>query len=71
MTREEQIEFVEGLTDSIKRSIINKIILGNVPENWDGIELRWYLAERFNQATFQQSKKRKRDYNSTFYTNNL
>lgn len=71
MTREEQTKFVEELTENIKRSIINKIELGYVPENWDGIELRWYLAERFNQATYPYSKKRKRDYNNTILINNL
>lgn len=67
---EEQIEFVDSLLNSVKEDIVKKIKAGKIPDNWDGIELRWYLAERFARETYG-NKSRKREYNNTVLVNNL
>lgn len=45
MTREEQKQFVEALTSALARKISALIENGDIPQNWDGIELRQYVAD--------------------------
>lgn len=71
MEKSEKIEFVESLCESVKKEVITKILIDKIPDNWDGFELRWYLAEKFNQQTYQHSRRRKREYNNTVLVNNL
>ncbi len=71
MEKSAQIEFVKTLCDNVMEVVIAQIKNGNIPHNWDGFELRWYLAEKFNQQTYQHSRRRKREYNNTVLVNNL
>jgi len=73
MDMNEKISFVQQLTTAVADEIITNIETGKIPEEWDGIELRWYIAEKFNQVVFKGtgSKARKRDYNNTVIVNNL
>jgi len=68
MTKEEKKVFVSGLMASVTVSIFDKIDSGDIPEEWDGIELRWYLAEKLGQQTVSPTnfytKGRKRDYDN-------
>lgn len=75
MRKIDQMRFVNDLTQSLKDTIREKIGNGLIPENWDGIELREYLAELADRsrATYMKSKRerRRRDYDNTVLVNNL
>jgi hypothetical protein len=71
MTRKEQYELTAELIDRVRKDIINR--LDKVPEKWDGIELRLFVADHFIAATAGISKKHKRyqDYKNTVLVDNL
>jgi hypothetical protein len=75
MTKQEQINFVRELCNAGMIELIKNIDQNKIPENWDGIELRWLVADKFNScqtiANTSSSKKRKKDYNNTVIVNNL
>jgi len=72
MTRDEQMEFVASLTNSIQMEVCTHIMKGGVPEEWDGHELRQLLADKFAQASFiKMSRKRKSAYSNAVLVNNL
>ena len=56
----EQAEFISDLIEMLK-----DIGQKGIPEWWNGIELRWWIAERFGQVVIKGtgSKKRKSEYN--------
>lgn len=47
MNKAQQIKFINNLTNAIKLDIINKIEYDKIPDNWDGVELRQLLADKF------------------------
>ena len=67
----EQIDFIYSLTDQIRDKIIEDILKGRVPENWDAIELRWLLSERSDSRFGQDMKRRRKEYENTVIVNNL
>jgi hypothetical protein len=69
LTRQEQIELVRELTTSIADDVIGNINRGHVPEDWDGIELRQLLADKFRQSVCQMRGSRKREYENTVLVN--
>jgi hypothetical protein len=74
MNSEEKIKFVEAITSNVTEEIINNIIIGKVPEDWEGIELRWYLADKFQDCVYdiyKKPSKRKREYKNTILVENL
>ena len=75
MTRAEQKRFVHNLTASIRDEILSKIKSGRVPEQWDGIELREMLAQKFKYESWylQQTeyKERKKAFDNDCNMNNL
>jgi len=71
MNKKTKIEFVKTFTESLADSIIQDIHDGNIPEEWDGIELRWLLEERATSSFGKDSGKRKREYKNTVLVNNL
>lgn len=65
MTKDEQIAFVKGLSEHVASRICQDIAEGKMPESWDGIELRYWLARRFDRVAFgDMSRKRKREFNN-------
>jgi len=52
MTKEEKLQFIGELTASVKASIIDKV--DDMPEEWDGIELRRYIADKFEEQVFSE-----------------
>ena len=62
LTKKEKKRFVTDLTNSIKKSVIQSIHSGRVPENWDGIELRKYLADLFEANSVKIVGERLRQY---------
>jgi hypothetical protein len=66
-------QFVRELARGIVEGIVDDINHYKIPENWDGVELRCLLAERFNRSTYSGigGKKRKAEYNNIILVNNL
>jgi len=73
MTKDEQKQFVKDLTENVAKSITRKIEAGKIPENWDGIELRWLLKETFAYESYDGDsyKSRKREFRNTVLVNDL
>ena len=65
MSRAEQIVFINELIGTVKKEILSK----KLPLDWDGIELRWLIAEKFSQVVFggykDKRKKRYKDFDHT------
>jgi hypothetical protein len=65
MTRDDQDRFVRELCGSIEIKTREAIHAGRIPDHWDGVELREYLARRFADASYvwkRQSRQRKREF---------
>jgi hypothetical protein len=74
MTKNDQLDFMNELTDNVIEKIFNKIIDNKIPESWEGIELRWYLADKFQDCVFGEytkMSKRKQEYKNTVLVENL
>lgn len=73
MQKEDQIKFIKNLTLSVADNIVSEIEGGKIPENWDGIELRELLSEKFERETrcFNRKSKRYKDYKNTVLINYL
>lgn len=70
MTPAKQKQFVKDLIRNIQGGMLTD--LPRVPEEWDGHELRQWIADRFrNQISIPLEGKRKRDYKNAILVNNL
>lgn len=45
MNKQEKKEFIENLIEDVKTEILTKI--NQIPEDWNGVELRMYIADKF------------------------
>lgn len=70
-----QREFVADLIAHLEHEVIQKIIEGKVPLEWDGIELRQYVADRAADANTvlprKDMRRRRMEYRKTVLINNL
>lgn len=71
MTKLEQINFVNELCNNVKNQIVFDIRKDKIPGEWEGMELRQYIADKFSESTIKMSLDRKREYNNTVLVNNL
>jgi hypothetical protein len=73
MDRETQLKFLHELSERVVEEIQLKIESGKIPEQWDGFELRTYMAECFQRQTdrFLLTGKRKREYTNIVIVKNL
>lgn len=62
-------EFVCDLIDTVRDEILGK--LDRVPQNWDGHELREYIADKFGWQRGNLSPSDKREYKNAVLINNL
>lgn len=70
MNQEEKREFIAQLMGCVSQSVLSKI--PEMPEEWDGYELRWYLSDKFREACYYPStRNRKLNYNNTVQIKNL
>lgn len=70
MTEREKRRFVKELMREVQRTIISNI--PKMPEEWDGIELRQYLADKFADANYvRMHRTRKHNYNNEVVIRNL
>lgn len=72
MDRNERRKFVSDLIENVEQSILAR--LDDMPDEWNGIELRQYIAESFT-ARCQPSRfvpsARKRSYRNEVLVRNL
>lgn len=73
MTHQEQTVFINELIKNVQGDIIKES--NKYPEAWNGIELRWRIADVFNRVVFgeigKRSGKRYRDYHNTVIVKNM
>lgn len=71
MNANERIQFIRELTANVTSEIIEKN--NRLPDDWNGIELRQYIADKFAASVFKgtMSIGRMRAYKNTVIINNL
>jgi hypothetical protein len=70
MNQEEKREFIAQLIECVSKSVLSKV--SEMPEEWDGYELRWYLRDKFQDISYRPSTaQRKREYKNTVLVKNL
>ena len=71
-SREEKMEFITDLLNSIKLDIGRKIATDAIPADWDGHELRRLLADKMLEASYiKMGRGRLLKYKNTVIINNL
>jgi hypothetical protein len=77
MTKNEQADFIGDLLHNVAQSLLDKIHSGKVPEEWNGHELRCWVADtiedsaRLSTIRKEPRSRRARDYRNTVLVNNL
>ena len=70
MNKRDQRRIVNEMCKSQRKKLLE--LLPNVPENWDGLELRNWFADIAEEGyRFDMGRKRTRDYRNARYTTNL
>jgi hypothetical protein len=69
MTHKEQRRFIRELIKNVREEILLKA--KDIPKEWDGIELRWLIADHFLKSSMRSTKSRKRNYNNEVIIKNL
>lgn len=71
MSLEDKRGFITQLSDSIRDEVLAKA--ERMPEEWDGHELRAYMADKWEQerTSLMRRGRRLRDYRNTIAVNNL
>lgn len=69
MTKDEQRLFIETYMKTLRDVILDKI--ENMPEDWDGFELRQYTSDIAESQLFKMGTRRKRRYKNTLTVRNL
>ena len=59
MNKDEQTEFVDILIDNVRDEIITKVTK-YAPEDWDGVELRQFVADNFSDCVMKGTMSRSR-----------
>lgn len=71
MTKNEQRRFCSSICNDLKKEILKRV--KTVPENWDGFELRQWIADYYiSHYAYQNLKgQRKKDYKNDLIVKNL
>ena len=71
MTKAGKQKFIAELIGNVKKELIANV--PKMPEEWDGIELRQYIADKFARCVIsgKMSPRRKHDYDNTIMTTTL
>lgn len=71
MNQQEKTQFVNDICDNLRHALLERV--SKMPEDWDGIEIREFLADtvstKFNYRPMERS--RKRAYANAVLVNNL
>jgi len=72
MTTIEQKTFIIDLVENVKQELLKKV--REYPDNWDGVELRWLIKDKFEEIVlegFNKNSKRKKEYKNEVLINNF
>lgn len=73
MTKDEKITFIQRLTSAVATDLVDRVNAGDIPEDWDGHELREILARKFDRERSEvmsdKRSRRYRDYGRAILTN--
>jgi hypothetical protein len=72
LTKQEKEKFIKDLMGHVQASLLNK--LDKVPEEWDGMELRMWIADTFGwerTGSMVMDKRRVKNYENEILTKNL
>ena len=71
MERQEQKRFIVEICNGMKKALLVKV--HDIPENWDGFELRQWVKDfvECNYCYAKMSRYRKREYNNDVIVKNL
>ena len=70
MSAEEKHKFIAELVESVSTTVHANV--DKMPEEWNGIELRQYLADKFaDAADYKMPRTRKLNYNNEVIVRNL
>lgn len=71
MERAEQMRIVSEVLTGVEQHILGNIADGNVPAEWDGIELRRYLVDVAERKSPRMDRKRYHEYRNEVLIRNL
>lgn len=69
MTKKDKKEFINDLVRCIRKALLQK--LDRVPEEWDGHELRNWIADAFDREKSDLNLSRRRAFNNAILINDL
>lgn len=70
MTKAEKKRFIRELTAAVRDNLLKKV--DDMPDEWDGHELRLLLAAKFErEARFDMPRRRKKDFDNEVLVRNL
>jgi hypothetical protein len=70
LSKEEKKQFIQEFIGRVQESLLSK--LDRVPEEWDGYELREWIADTFDfERQGMMSAKRRKDYKNEVIVRNL
>lgn len=70
VAKEEKRIFIHELIETVKKTVLENV--DKMPEEWDGFELREYIAYKFKEAAFyKMPTKRTKAYKNAILVNNL
>lgn len=70
MKKDEQKQFIHDLISAVEGEMMDS--LPRIPEHWEGIELRNWIADRFSRQVWRNwSKAEQKDYENDKLTLNL
>lgn len=68
-----KLRVLDELISNVRDEILIKV--GDMPEEWDGVELRWYVKEKFGEIVYgiyrDKRCKRYQDYKNYILTTGL
>ena len=69
MDAKEKKKFIKDLCNRVRDEMLSKV--GDMPEFWDGLELRLLLAQKFESQVYEISLSRRRNFRNEVIVRNL
>lgn len=69
MNYEQKVQFIANFMSSMQDKFMK--LTPNLPEDWDGIELRHWIADSFSYECYPMDRARKRAYENEVIVRNL
>ena len=71
MTKKEQRKIIKDLIKNCKDDLLKNV--SNIPCYWDGVELRWWISNKFQKQEAPQKNypKRLKEYKNLILVKNL